>query len=251
MNRLPDLTGILNDWPYDSENNVRFIQSEDGTEIMQIRQPMGIEQYNLDGRPDGVKPGGEETLLAAYTKKKNNTELSGGILILDENDFQKLRDEGILYYYRYLALFQVGQYDRVARDTEHNLNIAELLEKYYDNEDRKEMLQYLPYIRRINAISKAMVFLGKDDTYSALKELERGMADIESLASVSTAVFELEKIRSIQHLSQVITQVKNSESGILEPKGFKEHLSEELSRAIESEDYERAASLRDRLRNLS
>ncbi len=251
MNRFPDLTGILNDWPYDSENNVRFIQGDDGAELMQIRQPMGIEQYNLDGRPDGLKPGGEETLLAVYSKKKNKTELSGGILILEDNDFRQLRDEGFLYYYRYLALFQVGQYARVALDTEHNLNIAELLEKYYDNEARKEMLQYRPYIRRMNAISKAMVLLGKDDTSQAMKELEKGMADIEALPSVSTAVFEFEKIRSIQHISQVITQVKSAESSSLEPKGFKERLSEELSRAIESEDYERAAGIRDRLRKLS
>jgi len=251
MNRLPDLTVILNDWPYDSENNVRFFQSDEGQEIMQIRQPMGIEQYNLDGRPDGLKPGGEENLLAAYTKEKNKTELSGGILILEDNDFRKLRDEGILYYYRYLALFQVGQYVRVARDTEHNLNIAELLEKYYDNEARKEMLQYRPYIRRMNAISKAMVLLGKEDTSRAMKELEKGMADIEALPPVSTAIFEFEKIRSIQHISQVISQMKSAESGSQVMKGFKERLSEELSRAIESEDYERAAGIRDRLRKLS
>ncbi len=251
MNRLPDLTEVLNNWPYDSENNVRFFQCENGREIMQIRQPMGIEQYNLDGRPDGLKPGGEENLLTAYIKKKNKTELSGGILILEDNDFHMLRDEGILYYYRYLALFQVGQYARVVRDTKHNLNIAELLEKYYDNEARNEMLQYRPYIRRMNAISKAMVFLGEDKNSRAMKELEKGMADIEALPPVSTAVFEFEKIRSIQHISQLITQVKSVESGSQEPVGFKERLSDELSRAVESEDYERAAGIRDRLRKLS
>ena len=84
MNKLPDLSDILNDWQYDEENNVRFFQAKDGRDIMQIRQPMGIEQYNLDGRPDGQKPDGEENFLNIYLKKKNKEEKSGGMLILDD-----------------------------------------------------------------------------------------------------------------------------------------------------------------------
>jgi len=249
MKRSSDLTDILYTWPYDAENNVRFLHGEDGQELMQIRQPLGIEQYNLDGRPDGIKPDGEDSFLLSYTKKKMKVELSGEKMKLEDNDFRKLQDEGILYYYRYLALFQVGQYERVARDTEHNLNIADLLEHSYSNEKQKEILQYRPYIRRINAISKAMVFLAEDDTIQAINELKKGMTDIEFLPSVSSSIFEFEKIRSIQHLSQLISQIEGSD--IQKPKGFKNRLGEELSRAVADEDYERAAGIRDRLRRLN
>ncbi len=93
--------------------------------------------------------------------------------------------------------------------------------------------------------------MGEEKTSRAMKELEMGMADIEALPPVSTAVFEFEKVRSIQHISQVISQMKSAESSSQVTKGFKERLSEELSRAVESEDYERAAGIRDRLRKLS
>ena len=250
MNKLPDLTELLKNWPYDPDDNVRFFQGGNGQDIMQIRQPMGIEQYNLDGRPDGLKPCGEESVLKTYIRKKIFAEQSGEALILEDNDFRKLRDEGILYYYRYLALFQVGQYERVARDTEHNLNIVELLEKYYKNEDQKEMLQYRPYIRRMNAISRAMILLAEEKTILAMEELEKGMDDIKSLPPVSSAIFEFEKIRSIQHISRMISQVRSVASDNAKMKGFKERISEELTKAVDSEDYERAARLRDRIRRL-
>jgi hypothetical protein len=250
MNRPPDLTDILKDWEYEEDDNVRFLQGEDGRDIMQIRQPLGIEQYDLDGRPDGLKPEGQETYLAIYLKKETESVAAGISLVLDDDDFVKLRDEGVLYYYRYLALFQVGHYDRVARDTEHNLNISRLLERCYRNDNQKEMLQYRPYIRRMNAISKAMIYLADDETGLAMKELEKGKADIEALSPVSTPIFEFEKIRSIQHLSQVISQVREAESEDHGPRGFKARLSEELHKAVDNEDYERAARLRDRLNRL-
>ena len=250
MNRSQDLTNILNGWQYDEDDNVRFLQGEDGRDIMQIRQPLGIEQYNLDGRPDGLKPDGEDNFLDLYLNKEKNAEKSGGSMILEDGDFLKLRDEGVLYYYRYLALFQVGQYDRVARDTEHNLKISRLLEQHYESENQKELLQYRPYIRRMNAISKAMIYLADDETARAIEELEKGKTDIEAWPPVSTPIFEFEKIRSLQHLSGVLSQIRDADSNQQGPKGFKERLTEELSKAVGNEDYERAARLRDRLRRL-
>lgn len=251
MNKPPDLTGILKDWEYDEDDNVRFLQAEDGRDIMQIRQPLGLEQYDLDGRPDGLKPDNREHYLSIYLEKETAAVLSGKSMVLEDADFVKLRDEGILYYYRYLALFQVGHYDRVVRDTEHNLNISKLLERCYKGDNQRDLLQYLPYIRRMNAISKAMIYLADDETARAMEELEKGKADIEALSAVSSPIFEFEKIRSIQHLSQVISQVRDAESADHGPKGFRARLSEELHKAVDNEDYERAARLRDRLNGLA
>jgi len=250
MNVPEDLSGILNDWPYDPEDNVRFLSTGSGRDIMQIRQPLGVEQYLLDGRPDGLKPEGEDTLLSVYIRKKAEAENSGGSLTLGEEDFRKLKEEGILYYYRYLALFQVGQYDRVARDTGHNLKIAELLEQYCESDYLKEILQYRPYIRRMNAVARAMVLLAEDKNSRARDELKKGLEDIKAFPNVKTAIFDFEKIRSLQHLSQLLSQVEASGTDNGEPKGFKLRLSEELEKAVENEDYERAAGLRDRLHRL-
>ena len=85
---------------------------------------------------------------------------------------------------------------------------------------------------------------------TAMEELEKGKTTIETLSPVSTPIYEFEKIRSLQHLSQVISQVHDTEDHIREPKGFKARLVQELSKAVENEDYERAARLRDRIKRL-
>jgi len=250
MNDSKDISRLLEEWPYDEEDNVRFLTGADGRDLMQIREPLGIEQYDLDGRPDGRKPEGEDSMLALYLKKEKAALESGDEWELKDDDFTRLHTEGVLFYYRYLALFQVGQYDRVVRDTEHNLAIIRLLLKYYQGEQSREMLQYRPYIRRMNAISRAMLRLSEDDTDGAMSELENGKADIESNPAVPTPIYEFEKIRSLQHLTQVIAQVAEAREERQKPPGFRERLTEELSRAVENEDYERAARIRDRIRRL-
>ena len=250
MKRPEDLTDIFREWEYDEEDNVRFLTGDDGREIMQIRQPLGIEQYDLDGRPDGRRPDGAVTFLELYRGSIDTAEAAGDRLELQDRDFENLQNEGILYYQRYLALFQVGFYDRVARDTEHNLEICSILEVHYPSDRRYEILQYRPYIRRMNAISRAMMKLADDENTQAARELEKGREDIEALPTVPTPIFECEKIRSLQHLSQVLTQVNESVEEEHNAKGFRERLTEELAKAVDSEDYERAARLRDRIRRL-
>lgn len=253
MKRPKDLRDIFEDWKYDEEDNVRFITGEDGRDVMQIRQPLGIEQYDLDGRPDGFKPAGAADFLEIYLRSEAASGKDG--LTLSDEAFHQLRDEGVLYYQRYLALFQVGHYDRVARDTQHNLSICSLLERRYPGDERYEMLQYRPYIRRMNAISLAMLKLADEETAPAVMELKMGREDIEALSIVPTPIFEFEKVRSLQHLAQVIEQVKEDLDGhgdkaSSDYRGFKQSLSEELGRAVDNEDYERAARLRDRLKGL-
>ena len=37
-----DITDILREWDFDSDNQIRIIQAEDGRQVLQVRQPMGI-----------------------------------------------------------------------------------------------------------------------------------------------------------------------------------------------------------------
>ena len=77
MDGPKELSDILRDWEYDQKNNVRFLTTADGREIMQIRQPLGIEQYDLDGRPDGLHPEGENTVFDVYERKEREARRAG------------------------------------------------------------------------------------------------------------------------------------------------------------------------------
>lgn len=243
-----DITGILDSWEFDPDNQVRVIQADDGREVLQIRQPLGIEQYELDGRPDGKRPEGKTCFLEVLQEKlRDYLQASGtdeGFTITHEQ-FQALQNEGIIYYYRYLVLFQMGDFERTARDTEHNLQICDLVEKYAESlEDRKEILQYRPYILRMFAVAKAMISLHQKLKAAAKEILESAIEEIEGMPEVDTPAFQFERIRSLKYLRSTLKQVMEQKISPLD------HLKKELDTAVEEENYERAAELRDRIRTL-
>ena len=244
-----DITDILGDWEYDPDDLIRIVSAEDGREVLQVRQPLGIEQYEMDGRPDGLHPFDKESFLheymdriSSFDKDNNGTK----DFSIEHEDFLKLQNEGILYYYRYLILFQIGDFERTVSDTEHNLLLCEIIEKYMKtNKDKKEILQYKPYILRINAISRAMLSLRKELKVAAEKIIESTIEIIKNMPPIETPAFQFEKIRSLHSLKATLKQIKKRK---ISPVG---NLRTELEKAVEVEDYERAAELRDKIVELS
>jgi hypothetical protein len=61
--QFSNLRSFLGSWPYDPENNVRVAHGADGREIILVRQPMGVEEYEIDDRPDGRRVHGMESVF--------------------------------------------------------------------------------------------------------------------------------------------------------------------------------------------
>ena len=243
-----DITEILKDWEFDSDNQIRIVQADDGRQVLQVRQPMGIEQYELDGRPDGKKPYGQDSVLAEMESRLESWRGSHGAdegFALSKEDFSALQGEGVLYYFRYLVLFQIGDFARTARDTEHNLKLFSLVERFVDRDDeRKEILQYKPYVVRMNAIARAMISLHKEMKGAAEDILSNAISAIENMRDIDTPAFQFERVRSLNYLKATLKQVHDKKES---PSST---LKLELERAVADEDYEQAARIRDRLREL-
>ena len=243
-----DIAELLREWKYDPENTTRFVDSDGGRQVLQVRMPLGIEQYELDGRPDGTEPYGRESMLDEIEFRlqkfiEEHGEDSG--FVIEHEDFEEIHAEGILYYYRYLLLFQIGDYKRTTRDTEHNLRICSLVEKYCTSaEDKESLLQYKPYIIRVNALSRSMLYLGDNDKRSALAAIQTAIDEIEADESLSSMVYRFERDRSLEQLRGTIEQLSKF------AKGDVERLEAQLEEAVENEDYEKAAKLRDRILSL-
>src|SRR5215467_8224754 len=106
MSDSVDLRQALKSWPYDPDNDARFCRGEDGRELLQVRTPVGIEQYELDGRPDGERPHDRESALEYHLARLEQAKTAG-----QETDFElsprdcaELFHEGTLYYFRYVRL---------------------------------------------------------------------------------------------------------------------------------------------------
>ncbi len=243
-----DISDILREWEFDSDNQIRIIQADDGRQVLQVRQPMGVEQYELDGRPDGKRPFGRETALEEFQARLEAWRAAHGSeegFTLSHDDFAAMQGEGVLFYFRYLVLFQLGDFARTARDTDHNLSLFALVEKFGESEeDRKELLQYKPYVLRMNAIARAMISLHQEMKSAAVDIITNAISAIEGMGEIDTPAFQFERVRSLNYLKATLKQIRDKKDSPAEA------LKSELQAAIDDEDYERAASLRDRIRAL-
>lgn len=178
-----DISPILKDWDADPEAKyIRKIIGTDGKEKIQIRVELGLLQMEADGRPDGKKPYGKESLLEHYTSLLENYrkeyETEEGFK-LDHHDCERLREESVQYYHRYISLFEIGDYHRVERDTVRNLRVFDIVRKYAENQDDSLSLEkYRPYVIMMNTRARALIMSDKKNYAEAIDVLEEAIEEI-------------------------------------------------------------------------
>ena len=234
---------LLDEWEYDSGKNIRIINDNSGNPVMQVREMMGISEFFLEGRPDGSRYKGFDTVLDEVLSRldRNNSNF-----VLEASDLEEFNNEAKMFYYRYLLCFQISDFGRVVRDTEHNLKICEITEMHGSVSNlRLSILQYRPFIIKMNAISRAMISLQKNVKELARDILEKAVVTLKSLPEVNSSIFIMEKKRSITYLETALKQLGYCKADSVDC------MTRELMAAVESEDYEKAAELRDRIKQLS
>ncbi len=248
MNDSPDLRRILKSWPYDPEHDARLIRGEDGREVLQVRTPLGVEQYEMDGRPDGLRPHGMESALEYHLRRLSQAKGSGQEteFELSPQDCSELFQEGTLYYFRYVRLFQLKDWARTIRDTSRNLRAFDFLHRYARREEDQQFLEkWRPYILRVHASAAAMLEVEKGAYDEASKITREAVRKIEALDDLEDETFRFERERSLMALRELDSQIQKNR-----PLSELEKLEHQLRRAIDTQEFERAARLRDRIREL-
>ena len=248
MNHSIDLRKVLKSWPYDPERDGRIVHGEDGREILQVRTPLGIEQYEINGRPDAGRPHGLESALEFYQLRLEEAKLAGreAEFDLSPRECAELFDEGTLYYFRYLRLFQLRDWARTLRDTARNLRAFDFVHRYARREEDQQFLEkWRPYIVRVHASAAAMLELEKPAYEKALRITNEAIEKIQSLPSLEEETFKYERERSLKALQELAAQIQKNR-----PLSDVEKLEQQLRRAIEKQEFESAALLRDRIREL-
>ena len=94
----------------------------------------------------------------------------------------------------------------------------------------------------MNAIARAMISLHKELKSTAEDILNSAISAIEDMREIDTPAFQFERVRSLNYLKATLKQIRDKKDSPVET------LKSELQTAIEEEDYERAAAIRDRIR---
>jgi UvrB/uvrC motif len=248
MSERLDISPLLRSWPYEPDNDARIVRSAEGREILQVRTPLGIEQMEMEGRPDGARPHDRESALEFHLQRLTQAKAAGG-----EKDFElnakecaELFEEGTLYYFRYVRLFQLKRWTETLRDTQRNLALFDFVRDYARREeDRNNLEKWRPYILRMNGIASALLTLEGGAHEKALKILGATESQIEELEEIEDETFGFERGRSLAALRDLSAQIQQ-----VRPLSPVERLEQQLHGAIDRQEFERAAELRDRIREL-
>jgi hypothetical protein len=247
---LKDITPILKDWEYETGTiNVRKIIGLDGEPKVQMRLDLGLLQMEMNGRPDGSRPHGCESLLDYHERRlrahrrRNGSETG---FQLSEEHCQSLREEALMYYHRYLSLFVLGEFGGVVRDTARNLRLLDLCGKYADREqDRLVLEQYRPYILMMNTRALASIELERQNYRRAWSIVRSGLREIKAFFArfgQESAYKQANEVRILRRFGREIRRHL--------PVDPVKKLQRDLERAVRDERYEEAARLRDELEKL-
>jgi hypothetical protein len=243
-----DITPVLRGWDYEPGTiNVRKVSGIDGSPKLQMRQDLGLLQMEMTGRPDGRRPHGYESLLEYFEtqladhRRRHKGSEEG--FHLSRNQCQSLRDEAMMYYWRYLSLFVLEDFTGVVRDTARNLRVLDLCGKFaVDEQDQLVLEQYRPYIIMMNTRAQASIQSGEKRFADALRTIDAGLASIKEFFDRFAQDENYAEANEVRVLKRLAREIRKKL-----PVNPLERLERKLEKAVRDERYEEAARLRDRI----
>jgi hypothetical protein len=246
-----DISNILEAWDYrPGEVMVRRFSTKEGVEKVQLRVDLGLLQMNAEGRPDGKRPSGYPSLLDLFKARRKkhraaNDDSEEGFG-LEAEDCARLQLEVLQYHHRYLCFLQLQDFDAAARDARHNLEVFEFAERHAPSEELAWSLkQFQPHGLMVLARARASQALAEKKFDLAISRVEEGLSRLRHFYQSHGRHDLLEHSAEIHSLESWLEKIREDR-----PLTSRELLEKAIAEAVEKEDYERAAEMRDALRNL-
>jgi hypothetical protein len=228
---------------------VRRFRGKDGQEKIQLRVDLGLLQMNAEGRPDGKRPFGYPSLLEYYQARLykhvgDHGGSSDGFLLQPE-DCAKLQMEALQYHHRYICLLQLEDFPGVIRDAERNLQVFQFVAQHAPEELAWSLRQFEPQLMMVLTRAQASQALKEGDFKLAIEQAQSGLERIRDFYRNAGHTQAAESSPDVLSLETWLEELQ-----LKRPLSKRERLERALSEAVSSEDYERAAQVRDQLKSL-
>ncbi|MFV2066366.1 MAG: UvrB/UvrC motif-containing protein [Pirellulales bacterium] len=240
MKQPQHIDRLLKEWSYEpGEVLARRVRVDDDRDVLQMRIDMGLLQMEVDGRPDGSLPEGFVTYLD-YLQAAEHTE--GEDFELDDTRCLEVDREFVQFYHRRICWLALKDYDRAVQDADHTLTLMDFSSVHAPHEEwALSHEQYRPFVLFHRVQAAALAALNEDGPEKALDEVEGGLATMRSLfAQYGADEEDLEEDELVRRLLEVRDSLRKQFN--VGPS-----LTEQLSAAVASEQYELAARLRDEI----
>ena len=235
-----DIDELLRQWPFDPfAINVRMLELRK-RQVLQMRVDMGVLQLETQGRPDGMTPHGATTYYD-FLKAKSIEEDQ---FQLDEQNCVEIDREFVQFYHRRVCWLQLKKFRNAVADADHTLGLMDFCRRHSPDEDwTNNHEQYRPFVIYHRTQAAALSWLEGDeevDTDRAIEEVNAGLETLRELYVHYDAEEQFDE-------DDLVVRLIEFREGVREQYEIGMTLREQLEKAIEDEDYEKAAELRDQL----
>jgi hypothetical protein len=244
-----DLDELIAGWECPpGELRARTVNGRDGRELIQLRIDLGVMQMFTDGRPDGERYHG---LASARTYAEHELRVGGEQLTAA--DWQEIERELLQTNYRRMAFasaaedaLQDGRPDDARRffahalaDVEECLVDLRLLKEHEPNREDGASLEATLVFDQARLGTQLQVIEGRFE--DAIEKAETGAEALDTLLSELGYDDEQRDVDpGLRYLWRLGNQLRQE-------YGISRTLHEQLAEAIENEDFETAAQIRDEL----
>lgn len=238
MNNESDIDRILADWPFEPEGLcVRLTKGADGRDVIQLRVDLGILQLETGGRPDGLRPEGHATLLDLLVKNESDDP----DLELDEATCMEIDREFVQYYHRRVAWLRLQRFDRAVRDADHTLALMDFCREHSPCEEwTLQHEQHRAFVIFHRSQAAALQAIEDQNPQEAVRVINEGLELIEENFTDLGWEDQLEN-------DELVERLVHFRESLQEDFTVEKSLPERLAEAVELEQYELAAQLRDEL----
>jgi hypothetical protein len=238
-----DIDFVLEGWDYKPAMvQARLVQARGGRQVIQMRVDLGILQIETNAKPDGSRPHGHTTYLSYLQEQARVSPKTGGPLVLSEEQCQEADREFLQYYHRRICWLALRNYSRAIADADHTLALMDFVKGHSPNDDYLHAHeQYRGFVIFQRTQAAAALQVEKSSPESAVDEIRRGLEKLRIYFAAFDLEEEMEEDGMVQHLRKVEHQLR-------EEYKIQATLQEQLDQAIADEDYEKAARLRDALK---
>lgn len=239
MAKSRSLDDILRDWPFQpGVISARTVRAKGGREVLQMRVELGVLQMEMTGRPDGERPEGYDTyidyLVQQALKADHKFELTEEQCIEIDREFNQ-------FYHRRICWLALREFERAVQDADHTLRLMDFARDYAaDAEWLLSHEQYRPFVLFHRTQAASLAQLEAAGAEAAIEEINRGLGRIKDVFDSVQGEEQFEQ-------DEMVRQLRQLQDWLREYYEVGRTLSEQLTDAIDSEQYELAARLRDEI----
>jgi hypothetical protein len=234
-----DIDFILRQWPFKAGTvAARLVRAADGREVLQMRIEMGLLQMEVSGRPDGEHPGGANTCLEWLEEL---ARVEGASFTLSEEHCVEIDREFLQFYHRRICCIALRQFARAVADADYTLALMNFAAAHSPNQQwLLSHEQYRPFVIFHRVQAAGMLKLQESGPEAAIETIDRGLGQMREVFAKFGAEEQFEQ-------DELVGQLAAMKESLREEYRVGKTLAEQLADAVASEEYERAARLRDQI----